>query len=307
VSHRLDEILDLCHRVTVFRDGALADRIERDDLTRDRLVGAIVGAELQHQPHLEHRATPMRAPALILRGVTRAPMVKGVDLDVCRGEVLGLAGLVGAGRTELARLIFGADRPDAGTMQFDGRPYLPRSPAQALQSGVGYVPEERRADGLLLNKSIAFNLSMANLNQVLFSPVFPLVSSRKRRTLAMDTIATLAIKTDGPGQAVGRLSGGNQQKVVIGRWLARRPDVLILDEPTRGVDVGARAEIHRVVRRLAADGMAVLAISSEPDELPDLCDRVVVMVEGRIVKRLNGAEVTRAAIVAASYDKRETA
>ena len=308
VSHRLDEILELCHRVTVFRDGARADRIERAHLTRERLVHAIVGAELEHQSQLVHDSQPASTPALTLRDMARTPMVKGVNLTVCRGEVLGLAGLVGAGRTELARLIFGADRPDAGTMELDGRPYRPRSPAQALQSGIGYVPEERRADGLLLDKSIAFNLSMANLHQVLFSPVFPLLSSRKRQAFAVDMMSALTIKADGPDQAVGRLSGGNQQKVVIGRWLARRPDVLILDEPTRGVDVGARAEIHRVVRQLAADGMAVLAISSEPDELPELCDRVAVMSEGRIVKELNGAEVTRAGIIAASYlDNRETA
>ena len=136
---------------------------------------------------------------------------------------------------------------------------------------------------------------------MVFSPALPLVSGRKLRSLAEDTIRALAIKAEGPGQPVGRLSGGNQQKVVIGRWLARRPKVLILDEPTRGVDVGARAEIHRLIRQLAAEGMAVLAISSEPDELPDLCDRVLVMAEGRIVQELSGAAVTRRNVVAASY------
>lgn len=307
VSHRLDEITDLCDRVTVFRDGMLADRIGRDSLTRDRLVHAIVGAELERQPHLDHRTQPAGAPMLVLRGLKRAPMVKGVNLDLRRGEVLGLGGLVGAGRTELARLIFGADRLDSGTMELDGHPYSPHSPAQALKAGVGYVPEERRADGLLLTKSIAFNLTMANLNRVIMMPALPLISSRKRRTLAEETIAALAIKADGPNLPVGLLSGGNQQKVVIGRWLARRPGLLILDEPTRGVDVGARAEIHRLIRRLASEGMAVLAISSEPDELPDLCDRVMVMAEGRIVKELTGAGVTRRGIVAASYDGPETA
>ena len=305
VSHRLDEITDLCDRVTVFRDGTLADRIGRDDLTRERLVHAIIGAELERQPHLDHRGEPMGAPMLVLRGLARAPVVKGVDLELRRGEVLGLGGLVGAGRTELARLIFGADRPDAGAMDLDGGHYRPRSPGHALKAGVGYVPEERRADGLLLTKSISFNLTMANLNKVILAPGLPIVSSRKRRTLAEETITALAVRADGPDQPVGRLSGGNQQKVVIGRWLARRPAVLILDEPTRGVDVGARAEIHRLIRRLASEGMAVLAISSEPDELPDLCDRVMVMAEGRIVKELKGADVTRSAIVAASYNELE--
>lgn len=307
VSHRLDEITELCDRASVLRNGTLVDRVERDELSRDRLVHAIVGAELESQPRPAPRQAATGEPALVLRAVARAPMVKGVDLELHRGEVLGLGGLVGAGRTELARLIFGADRLDAGTMELDGRPHRPRSPAQAVKSGIGYVPEERRADGLLLTKSIAFNLTMANLAQVVLSPSMPLVSGRKRWTLAEDTIAALAIKADGPGQPVGRLSGGNQQKVVIGRWLARRPEVLILDEPTRGVDVGARAEIHRLIRRLAAEGMAVLAISSEPDELPDLCDRVLVMAEGRIVKQLEGTELTRAGIVAASYQEREAA
>ena len=307
VSHRLDEITELCHRVTVFRDGTLADEIPREELTRDRLVHSIVGAALEREPRMERTTSPTGAPMLALKGLARGQMVRGVDLKLHAGEVLGLGGLVGAGRTELARLIFGADRADGGLMELDGRPYGPRSPARALKAGVGYVPEERRADGLLLSKSIAFNLSLANLNSLILSPAVPLVSSRKRRTLAEETIRALAIKAEGPAQPAGRLSGGNQQKVVIGRWLARRPKVLILDEPTRGVDVGARAEIHRLIRRLAVEGMAVLAISSEPDELPDLCDRVLVMAEGRIVKELTGNAVTREEIVAASYDEREQA
>ena len=305
VSHRLDEITDLCDRVTVFRDGALADEIPKAELNRDRLVHSIVGAALEREPRVDRRGVHLPgAPMLALSGLARAPMVRGVNLELRVGEVLGLGGLVGAGRTELARLIFGADRPEAGHMNLDGAPFAPRSPAQALTAGIGYVPEERRADGLLLTKSIAFNLSLANLNRLVLSPALPLVSPKKRRTLAEETIRTLAVKAEGPAQPVGRLSGGNQQKVVIGRWLARRPKVLILDEPTRGVDVGARAEIHRLIRRLTAEGMAVLAISSEPDELPDLCDRVLVMAEGRITKELKGDAVTRAGIVAASYDER---
>ena len=186
-------------------------------------------------------------------------------------------------------------------MVLNGAAYNPRSPVQAVKAGIGYVPEERRADGLLLAKSIAFNLSLANLDKVILAPMLPLISATARSNLALETIRTLAIKAEGPDQPVGRLSGGNQQKVVIGRWLNRKPKLLILDEPTRGVDIGARAEIHRLVRELARDGMAVITISSEPDELPDLCDRVLVMAEGRIVTELKGAEVTRAAIIVASY------
>jgi ribose transport system ATP-binding protein len=278
VSHRLDEVLDLCDRVTVFRDGRLAADFDRAALTRASLVAAIVG----HDP-------------------VRAPAVRDVSLSVRAGEVLGIGGLVGAGRTELARLIFGAEQAQGGTMVLDGAPHRPRSPTEAVRAGIGYVPEERRSDGLLLTKSVAFNLSLANLDKVILSAAFPIISRARSHTLALDTIRALAIKAEGPDQPVGRLSGGNQQKVVIGRWLNRRPKLLILDEPTRGVDIGARAEIHRKIREIARDGIAVIAISSEPDELPELCDRVLIMAEGCIVAELTGTDVTRSAIIAASY------
>ena len=215
--------------------------------------------------------------------------------------MLGIGGLVGAGRSELVRLIYGADRPDAGSMVLDGKPFLPKSPAQAVKSGMGLVPEERRADGLLLTKSVAFNLQLANLLNIVRSPALPLIDYGKRENLSPQIVHDLAVKTQSIETPVGLLSGGNQQKVVIGRWLLRAPKILILDEPTRGVDIGARADIHRLIRDLAARGMAVLVVSSEPDELPDLCDRVLVMAEGRIVRELTGTNITRNAIVEASY------
>jgi ABC-type sugar transport system ATPase subunit len=238
---------------------------------------------------------------LSVRGLRRLPRVEEASFDLHRGEVLGLGGLVGAGRTELARLIYGADRPDSGAMTLDGKPFTPKTPAAAVRAGLGLVPEERRTEGLLLTKSVAFNISLANLNAIAASAMLPFISFRKRASLAEATIRELAIKAQSPDQPVGRLSGGNQQKVVIGRWLQSAPKVLILDEPTRGVDIGARGEIHRLIRDLAAKGMAVLVISSEPDELPDLCDRVLVMAEGRIVRELAGERVTRKAIIEASY------
>ena len=238
---------------------------------------------------------------LTVDGVARLPRVRGVSFNLHEGEVLGLGGLVGAGRTELVRLIYGADRADGGRITLDGRPFAPRSPGAAVKAGLGLVPEERRTEGLVLTKSVAFNVGLANLDKLVISPLFRLISPRARANLALETIRALAIKTQGIEMPVGRLSGGNQQKVVIGRWLQRAPRVLILDEPTRGVDVGARAEIHRLIRDLAAKGQAILVVSSEPDELPDVCDRVLVMAEGRIVKELAGPAVTRGAIVAASY------
>ncbi|MER9025735.1 ATP-binding cassette domain-containing protein [Mesorhizobium sp. M0815] len=235
------------------------------------------------------------------KNLTRVPKVRGVSLELHAGEVLGIGGLVGAGRTELARLLFGADRPDSGEMALMGRPYTPSSPAAAVQVGLGLVPEERRAEALFLSKSIAFNLSIANLDRVAFGRYLPLMNRRARTSMAGEMIRALSIKARNASTPVGRLSGGNQQKVAIGRWLQRIPKVLILDEPTRGVDIGARTEIHRLIRQQAEAGMAVLVISSEPDELPELCDRVLVMAEGRIVRELTGLAMSRKAIVEASY------
>jgi ribose transport system ATP-binding protein len=303
VSHRLDEILRLCDGVTVFRDGHSVARIEKADMTRAALVKAIVGREIERL-RKQDAAKSHDQIALKINALKRLPKVKDVSFELRRGEVLGLAGLVGAGRSELARLIFGADKCDGGAMVLNGKPYAPRSPAEAVKAGLGFVPEERRAEGLVLAKSVAFNLQLSNLSRIVHSPLAPLIDYRRREKLALRIVHDLAIRTESVETPVGRLSGGNQQKVVIGRWLLGAPQVLILDEPTRGVDIGARAEIHRLIRDLAGKGVAVLVISSEPDELPDLCDRALVMAEGLIVRELNGEELSRSAIIEASYAER---
>jgi ribose transport system ATP-binding protein len=300
VSHRLDEILELCQRVTVFRDGQSVAELAGAGLTREALVEAIVGGSIENLQKAAGRVGTGEV-ALSVRGLRREPKVSEISFDLKKGEVLGLGGLVGAGRSEVARLLFGADRPDQGDMMLEGRRFAPRSPAAAVKAGLGFVPEERRAEGLILSKSVAFNVALANLNSIVLSPMAPLISPGRRRGLAERTIRDLAIKTASIETPVGKLSGGNQQKVVIGRWLQSKPKVLILDEPTRGVDVGARAEIHRLIRSLASRGMAVLVISSEPEELSDLCDRVLVMAEGRIVSELAGEALTRHRIITASY------
>lgn len=299
VSHRLDEILRLCAAVTVFRDGNFVTVIDRPNLTRAALVEAIVGGVVENLSHEKHYVRKERM--LSVSGLSRLPKVKDVSFELHRGEVLGIGGLVGAGRTELIRLIYGADRADAGQMTLDGQAFLPKTPAQAVKAGLGLVPEERRADGLLLTKSVAFNLQLSNLTNIIRNPALPLIDYRRRADLSSQTVRDLSIKAQSIETPVGLLSGGNQQKVVIGRWLLRLPKILILDEPTRGVDIGARADIHRLIRELAARGMAVIVVSSEPDELPDLCDRVLVMAEGRIVRELTGAGITRNALVEASY------
>lgn len=300
VSHRLDEIERLCNRVTVFRDGQSVADISRADMTRERLVEAIVGGAVERLG-AKNPAVLTGKVALRVSELARAPMVNGVSFDLHEGEVLGIGGLVGAGRSELARLIYGADKPDQGRMELQGAAYAPKSPTAAVKAGLGFVPEERRADGLVLSKSVAFNAQLSNLSNIVVSPVFPFIDYGKRDSAVADIVRDLSIKTESIDTPVGRLSGGNQQKVVIGRWLLRQPKVLILDEPTRGVDIGARAEIHHLVRELARQGMAVIVISSEPDELPDLSDRVLVMADGRIVKELQGDAISRNAIVEASY------
>lgn len=301
VSHRLDEIMRLCSRVSIFRDGRSVGCLEGGAITRPALIEAIVGGKAEPSVALQRRPVAQGDVALTVRALTRAPKVNSVSFELRRGEVLGIGGLVGAGRTELVRLIYGADRADSGEMSLDGARFSPRSPTEAVKAGLGLVPEERRAEGLLLTKSVAFNLQIANLANIVRDPAFRLIDRCKREALSLQIVRDLAVKTPSIDTPTGRLSGGNQQKVVIGRWLLRAPKVLILDEPTRGVDIGARGEIHRLVRELAARGMAVIVISSEPDELPDLCDRVLIMVEGQIVSTLEGNAITRNAIVEASY------
>jgi ribose transport system ATP-binding protein len=297
VSHRLDEILRLCSRVTALRDGRVVAHFRRNELTRAAMVQAIVGGSVER---LVRTATVGRAKDVVLQveQLARLPRVRGVSFALHRGEVLGIGGLVGAGRTELARLIYGADRMDGGSMALAGAPFAPRNPAAAVRAGLGLVPEERRSEALVLNKSVAFNLQLSNLARIVRGPM---IDRRRRAALSLAAVRDLSIRTQSIETRVGRLSGGNQQKVAIGRWLLRAPSVLILDEPTRGVDIGARAEIHRLIRDLAVRGMAVLVISSEPDELPDLCDRVLVMAEGRIVHELSGDALSRNAIIEASY------
>jgi ribose transport system ATP-binding protein len=303
VSHRLGEIIDLCHRVTAFRDGSFVAQFDRTSVSQTGLVDAIVGtadgqARGSGRGPGHSRGTEV---ALSVRGLRRGRFVRGVDFDLQRGEVLGLSGLVGSGRSEVVRLIFGADALQAGEMVLYGRPYAPRGPFEAIKAGVGLVPEERRSEGLILSKTVAFNLNLASLRATEVRPGVPLLNMRRRAQRSLEMSTKLRIKTPHVETVVGRLSGGNQQKVVIGKWLGLSLRVLMLDEPSRGVDIGARREIHGIVRDLAATGVAVIVISSEAEELPGLCDRVLVMVEGRIAHELTGAEITREALVQASY------
>ncbi len=302
ISHRLDEILEVCDGVTVFRDGRISTTLERTEFTREALIGAIVGREIASSRAGHRPATPADRPvALEVADIRRGRTLTGAGLTLREGELLGVAGLVGSGRTELARAIFGADRIDTGTMRLFGQPYTPKSIADGIRNGIAYVPEERRAEALFLDLSVTGNLYVNTWKKRRFR-FLPLISSRTAERQAAGAARRLGVvlRDGGVGQPVGGLSGGNQQKVVIGRWLETQPRVLLLDEPTRGVDIGARAEIYRRIRDLARTGMSVIVISSEFEELLE-CDRVVVMSAGATVGELDGDSITVNAMLQLCY------
>ncbi len=300
VSHRLDEVSALCADVTVFKDGRVTKRVVGEPTSKAELVRAIVGRDLEIPEH-GHEPAPTGRTVLEVRGVSDGSRVRDVSLTVREGEVVGLGGLVGAGRTELVKLVYGAARATAGEVLLDGRPTGFRSPADAVRAGVGLVPEERRSEGLFLERTIDFNINVASLDSLRHSRALPLLRTTAGRRRAQEVADRVAVKAESVDVPVGSLSGGNQQKVAIARWLLETPRLLILDEPSRGVDVGARAEVHRVVRELAARGTAVLAVSSDNEELVALCDRVLVMAEGRVTGELSGVGITEERIVSLSF------
>ena len=298
VSHRLDEIIRLCDIVTVFKDGRLAATMSPPEMTRATLVRAIVGREIASTP-----SRPRQGPqevVLAVKDLRRGRTVRGMTFDVHSSEVVGLAGLAGSGRTETARMVFGADRPDGGEMYLDGVPIQPSDPTDAIGAGIALVPEERRSQGLFLKETITFNLTLPAWQRYRLVRWLPLVNRGAARKAAARTIASLGVQAKNEQVPVMQLSGGNQQKVVIGRWLGLASRVLILDEPTRGVDVGARGEIQALIRQLADEGRAILLISSEFDELL-WCDRVLVVVEGRVAGQLVRDEITEEAMLRLCY------
>jgi ribose transport system ATP-binding protein len=294
ISHRLGEVQRLADRVVVLRDGRNAGDLTRGEITHANLVRLMVGRELSQ--FFQKHALPERGPA---RLVVEALRYEGgpptpVSFAVHGGEIVGLAGLVGAGRTELAEALFGLRRVTEGTVRLDGRPVRLRSPAAAIAAGLLLAPEDRRQFGLVLEESVQENIGLPNLDRLSY---LRLVSLRREGELAGDTCRRLDVRTPSLGQTVGNLSGGNQQKVVLGKWLARRPAVLILDEPTRGIDVGAKSEIYALMDRLVREGVAVLMISSDLEEILGMSDCVLVLHEGRLAGELSRSELTEEAVM----------
>jgi len=277
VSHRLEEIFALCDRITVFRDGAYVITAPITELTTEETIRHMVGRRLETLFPKED--AEIREVVLQVRGLTRSGVFRDISFDLRRGEILGLFGLVGAGRTEIARVLFGADQAEAGEIRIGGERVTINSPTTALHHGIGYVPEDRHGQGLVLEFPIAANVTLPILPRL---SCFGLLDRRRESSLAGDYTQRLQVKAAGLDQAAAALSGGNQQKVVLSKWLATNPKVLILDEPTRGIDIGTKAEVHRIVSHLAAEGMAIILISSELPEVLAMSDRVLVIHEGRL-------------------------
>ncbi|MBN1417531.1 MAG: sugar ABC transporter ATP-binding protein [Planctomycetes bacterium] len=300
ISHRLAEVARVADRVQVLRDGACAGRLAREEIDHDRMVRLMVGRSVSQyyrrvrpeSPPAAHGAT--EATALEVRGLRIRRGADPIDLRVRAGEIVGLAGLVGAGRTEFARAVFGADRPAAGEVLVRGRPARIRAPRDAIAAGIGLVPEDRKAQGLILEMAVRINISLAGLRR--YRP-FALLDRRRERAIAERMVDRLRIRTPSIEQKTSLLSGGNQQKVVLARWLALEPSLLILDEPTRGVDVGARAEIYALMSELTASGVGILMVSSEMEEVRGMSDRVAVMRGGTIAGILEGEGIAEEAIL----------
>jgi ABC-type sugar transport system ATPase subunit len=288
ISHRLEEVFTVADRITVMRDGKHVTTQPASQLDAEELVRLMVGRPLS-QLYTRHPVAPGE-PALELRGLTLPGRFQDVDLTVHRGEVVGLAGLIGAGRTDLAQSVFGVHPPRSGEVIVNGARVTVRSPQDALELGLVYVPEERQSQGLILPFRIGHNITLSSLRELSKGG---LVDRERERTLAERFSRMLDIRGAGLGAAASKLSGGNQQKVVLAKALARQPSIVLLDEPTRGIDVGAKAEIYRLIDQLAADGNAVLLISSELEEILALSDRILVMREGRLVGELPRQDATQ--------------
>ncbi len=294
ISHRLEEVFVMCQRVTVLRDGRLVLTRELAGLSADDLVRAMVGRELHEREASEQH---LGETVLELEHLTREGVFLDVGFQVRAGEIVALAGLVGSGRSEVARAIFGVDRYDAGSVAVAGRKLQRGSPSAAMAAGIGLVPEDRRLQGLVMVSTITRNIALASLGRL---ALLGFIRSATERRFAADWAIKLQVKYGRLSNPISSLSGGNQQKVVLARWLARRPSLLIVDEPTRGIDIATKAEVHRLLDELAGQGVAILMISSELPEVLRVADRILVMREGRLVAEFEHSVASEQGIVAAA-------
>ena len=300
ITHRLDELYQVCDRVTVMRDGRTVMTSRMSEVDKLHLISAMLGRDLEtvraHATGFSATAAKAGDEVLSAEGLKIGRRVRDARVEVKSGQIVGLAGLLGSGRTETARAIFGADPPDAGTIRLLGKDVSPRQPSDAIALGVGYCSEDRKADGIIPDMSVRENITLAILPRLVKMGV---VDEGRQREIVDKFMKRLGIKASSVEQKIRELSGGNQQKVLLARWLCTEPKLLILDEPTRGIDVGAKAEIQSLIRELADQGLGVLMISSELEEITEGADRVFVLSDGRTVADLPHAAATASAIMAA--------
>ena len=294
ISHRLEELKRISDRITVMRDGRYVDTVDAATVTIDRIISMMVGRTI-YESAPEVPEQPSQEVVLEVRHLNRGAAIKDVSFKLNRGEILGFAGLMGAGRTEVARAVFGADAVDSGEIFIKGQQVAISSPRDAVEHGIGYLSEDRKRYGLAVGLDVESNIALASFTQ--FTEMLGMVNSDKIRATADHYVSALAIKTPSIQQRVRNLSGGNQQKVVIGKWLTADTEILIFDEPTRGIDVGAKSEIYRLLNDLAGQGKSIIMISSELPEILRMSHRIVVMCEGRITGELTASEATQEGIM----------
>ncbi len=304
ISHRLEEVFQIADRITVMRDGKVVGTKSAVETTHEEIVRLMTGKTLNDFFSRAHSESDVRRGEVVLevRGLSQKKILRGVSFRLHRGEVLGIAGLLGSGRTELVKAIFGADRKTAGEVILEGKPIQVHSPVDAVRLGIALLPEDRKREGLLLNMNLRSNISLVSLKQVATAGF---ISRRKQAEVAARMVRRLNLKATGTEMLVRNLSGGNQQKVVISKWLAAKPKVLLLDDPTRGIDVGAKSEIYGIIRELANQGIGVLFISSEMPEVLGVSDRVLVMRGGEIISELREGEIGEERVMLLATGKRE--
>ena len=300
ISHRMDEIARITDRVTVMRDGEYVGTVNTKDTTKDEIIAMMVGRTIYEDPKAASTVAPDAPVVLEVEHLNAGSSVKDVSFKLHKGEILGFSGLMGAGRTEVARLLFGADQKDSGTIRIKGKEVTIKSPQDAIANGIGYLSEDRKRYGCIVDMTIANNTVMTNLDAYIHAG---LINDGEIIKASDRFVASLKTKTPSSKQLVRNLSGGNQQKVVIAKWLEQNSDILIFDEPTRGIDVGAKSEIYRLMNDLVAQGKSIIMISSELTEVLRMSDRIVVMCEGRKTGELDISQATQERILALATDR----
>ena len=297
ISHRMDEIKVITDRVTVMRDGTYVGTLITKESTKDDIIKMMVGRVIYEDPKTESNVKPDAPVVLKVEHLNAGKMVKDVSFELRKGEILGFSGLMGAGRTETARALFGADPKESGDIYVNGKKVEIKTPMDAVKNGIGYLSEDRKRFGIVVQKSVAENTTMATLEDYV-KRIF--INKKKENDVSREYIKRLKTKTPGVDQLIVNLSGGNQQKVVIAKWLVRNCDILIFDEPTRGIDVGAKSEIYQLMNELVAEGKSIIMVSSEMTEILRMSDRIIVMCEGRKTGEIDIAEATQEKIMQAA-------